>query len=144
MDVTKKTQHALHDRPEFDLDALQDYSKMKEKLSMEVVSSERNDELLEKVPHKDLEDMAIVYRFVLDTGANDRSSILVTNQLLENYGITAEQLHNDAMEAIVNEYSRQMIIKKERPSVHKRLEKNLEQIKEQAKKIREHTKEITR
>ena len=50
----------------------------------------------------------------------------------------------DAMEAIVNEYSRQMIIKKERPSVHKRLEKNLEQIKEQARKVREHTKEITR
>lgn len=50
----------------------------------------------------------------------------------------------DAMEAIVNEYSRRMIIKKERPSVRERLEKNMEQIKEQAKKVREHTKEITR
>lgn len=50
----------------------------------------------------------------------------------------------DAMEAIVNEYSRRMIIKKERPSVRERLEKNMEQIKEQTKKIREHTKEITR
>ncbi|MBR5637364.1 MAG: hypothetical protein IKW81_10595 [Pseudobutyrivibrio sp.] len=98
LDVTEKAKRALHDRPDFDLASLQDYDKMKEKLSMEVVSAERNAELLEKVPHKDLEDMAIVYRFVLDTDVEGRGSILITNQLLENYGITAEQLHQDAME----------------------------------------------
>ena len=53
---------------------------------------------MEKVPHKDLEDMAVVYRFVLDTDAEGRGSILVTNQLLDNYGITPEQLHADALQ----------------------------------------------
>ncbi len=96
-EVAEKADRALHDRPDFNLDALQDYDQMKEKLSMEVVSAERNADLLEKVPHKNMEDMAVVYRFVLDSDSEGRGSILVTNQLMDNYGITAEQLHEDAL-----------------------------------------------
>lgn len=96
-EVAEKADRALHDRPDFNLDALQDYDQMKEKLSMEVVSAERNADLLEKVPHKNMEDMAVVYRFVLDSDSDGRGSILVTNQLMDNYGITAEQLHEDAL-----------------------------------------------
>ena len=97
-EVAEKADRALHDRPDFNLEALQDYDQMKEKLSMEVVSAERNADLLEKVPHKNMEDMAVVYRFVLDSDSDGRGSILVTNQLMDNYGITAEQLHADALQ----------------------------------------------
>lgn len=89
---------AIEGRPDFDIEALRDYDQMKNKLSMEVVSAERNAALLESVPHKGMEDMAIVYRFVLDSSEEGRSSILVTNKMLEGYGITADQLHKDAME----------------------------------------------
>lgn len=64
---------------------------------MEVVSAEANKEMLETVPHQNIEDMAVVYRFVLSSD-DGRASILVTNQLLENMGVTPEQLHADAME----------------------------------------------
>ena len=97
-EVAEKADRALHDRPDFNLEALQDYDHMKEMLSMEVVSAQRNAELLEKVPHKEIEDMAVVYRFVVDSGDDGRGSILITNQMLDNYGITAEQLHADALE----------------------------------------------
>ncbi len=50
----------------FDIDKVNDYDQMKQTLSMEVVSAERNADMLEKVPHKNIEDMAVVYRFVLD------------------------------------------------------------------------------
>lgn len=85
-------------RPDFDIDSLSDYSQMKEKLAMEVVSAEANKEMLETVPHQNMEDMAVVYRFVLSSDDEGRASILVTNQLLENMGVTPEQLHADAME----------------------------------------------
>ena len=49
-------------------------------------------------PHQNMEDMAVVYRFVLSSDDDGRASILVTNQLLENMGVTPEQLHADAME----------------------------------------------
>ena len=96
--VANAADNAIQGRPDFDLSTINDYEQMKQTLSMEVVSAERNAEFLEGVPHKNMEDMAIVYRFVLDSSDDGRSSILVTNKMLENYGITAEQLHSDAME----------------------------------------------
>lgn len=65
---------------------------------MEVVSAEVNKEMLETVPHQNIEDMAVVYRFVLNSDDEGRASILVTNQLIESMGVTPEQLHADAME----------------------------------------------
>ena len=85
-------------QPAVDVDSLTDYDQMKNKLVMEVVSAETNADMLEKVPHQDMEDMAIVYRFVLDSNDEGRATILVTNQLLETMGVTPEQLHADAME----------------------------------------------
>ena len=88
----------IEQKPEFDVSAITDYSQMKEKLVMEVVSAEANKDMLETVPHKDMEDMAVVYRFVLSSGDDGRASILVTNNILENMGVTPEQLHADALE----------------------------------------------
>ena len=62
-------------RPDFDIDSLSDYSQMKEKLAMEVVSAEANKEMLETVPHQNMEDMAVVYRFVLNSDDEGRASI---------------------------------------------------------------------
>ena len=91
-------ENGLNRAPEFDVIMLRDYDQMKDKLAMEVVSAEANAEMLETVPHKNIEDMAVVYRFVLESSENGGASILVTNQLLENMGVTPDQLHADAME----------------------------------------------
>ena len=99
VDKAVQTIHdGIENRPDFDLDSLTDYSKMKDKLVMEVVSAETNKDLLDTVPHKNMEDMAVVYRFVLSSDDEGRASILVTNQLIETMGVTPEQLHADAME----------------------------------------------
>lgn len=84
-------------QPTVDVAALTDYDQMKDKLVMEVVSAETNAEMLENVPHQEMEDMAVVYRFVLGSDAEGRSSILVTNNLIENMGVTPEQFHADAI-----------------------------------------------
>ena len=92
----------INERPSFDIDALTDYSQMKDKLVMEVVSAETNKEMLANVPHQDMEDMAVVYRFVVNSDDEGRATILVTNQILDSMGVTPEQLHNDAMENAPN------------------------------------------
>ncbi len=84
-------------KPDIDVNELTDYSRMKERLAMEVVSAVANQDMLETVPHRNMEDMAVVYRFILNT-EDTTASILVTNQILENMGIAPEQLHADAME----------------------------------------------
>ena len=89
---------ALENRPDFDIESFKDYDKMKSTLAIEIVSAERNRSTLETVPHKEIEDMAVVYRFIISEGSLlGTGSILVTNQMLDNYGITAEQLHEDAL-----------------------------------------------
>ena len=90
-------ENALSNKPDFNLDVIKDYDQMKDKLAIEVVSAERNKDLLETVPHKNIEDMAVVYRFVLGDSQAGVGTILVNNQMLENYGITAQQLHEDAL-----------------------------------------------
>ena len=47
---------------------------------------------------KDIEDLAVVYRFLVgDNLEQPIGSVLVTNKMLEKYGITPEQLHEDAV-----------------------------------------------
>ena len=91
-------ENGINDRPDFNIADITDYSKMKDKLAMEVVSIEANKEMLDTVPHQNIEDMAVVYRFVLSSDESGRASVLVTNQMLDTMGITPEQLHADAME----------------------------------------------
>ena len=88
---------ALEQSPEFDIESYKDYNVMKDKLAIEVVSRDKNASLLETVPHKIIEDLAIVYRFIIsDDVKQGTATILVTNALLEYYGITVDQLHADA------------------------------------------------
>ncbi len=70
-----------------------DYESMRKYLILQVVREEGNEELLEKVPHRSIEDLAVVYRFLVGS-----ESALINYELLESFGITEEQLYADAME----------------------------------------------
>ena len=90
--------NGLENMPVIDASELVNYETMKEKLSIEVISAEANVELLTKVPHENMEDMAVVYRFVLESNEDGRASILVTNDMIDRMGVTHEQLRIDALE----------------------------------------------
>ena len=85
--------------PDFNLNEFTNYEIMKEKLSIQVVATERNAEILEGIPHMEVEDMSLVCRFLVEAGAYENGTILVTNSMLENYGISKEQLFEDALKS---------------------------------------------
>ena len=85
--------------PVFALSEITDYETVKNNLVMQVVPVEPNKEMLENIPHKTVEDIAVVYRVELPGRADGSASTLVTNKLLEEYGVTPEQLHMDAVAA---------------------------------------------
>lgn len=87
----------IENTPEINVEDLTNYDEMKSKLAMEVVSADRNAEMLENVPHEQMEDIAVVYRLILGQDSEGKSSVLVTNDLMEQFGVTHEQLHGDAM-----------------------------------------------
>ena len=96
-DAMNMVLNALNNKPQIDTSLLMDYNAMKSKLAVEVISVERNRELLENIPHQIVEDLAIVYRFVLNSDKTGRSSILITNKMIETMDISPEQLHADAV-----------------------------------------------
>ena len=87
--------------PAFEVSSITDYETVKDHLTMQVVPVGPNKEMLESIPHKTVEDIAVVYRVEIPGSTDGTATTLVTNQLLSEYGVTAEQLHRDALEAQV-------------------------------------------
>lgn len=52
---------------------------------------------LAMAPHKTYEDLAVTYHIAADIGGEGIASTMVTNQMLDTFVITAEQLHQDAL-----------------------------------------------
>ena len=86
-EVVEKTadiiQKGFSERPDIDVNALSDYSFMKKTLVVEVVSAETNKEMLETVPHQNIEDMAVVYRFALNSN-NDGMDYELLEEIIED------------------------------------------------------------
>lgn len=62
----------------------------------QVIGKERNMDMLADVPHKELLDLAAVYRVVLDENSDETLSLLLTNSLCRVYGIDSEELERAA------------------------------------------------
>ncbi len=84
--------------PAFDIRALNNYETMKSKLMMEIIPQKGNEERLSGIPHQKIEDMALIYRLDMGDSTGGKMTSIITNQQLEAFSITAEQLHKDALE----------------------------------------------
>lgn len=99
--VERSVVSAVRHMPHYDARVLEDYDRMKDALTVDLVPVAGNEEKLAQIPHKNVEDMALVYRFEEESSVYGSASILVTNEMLTVYDITADQLHEDAMKAAV-------------------------------------------
>lgn len=69
-----------------------------ENIVFELVNAEKNQELLEKVPHRLFLDFALIYRFVITPGNEyNLHSAIITNQYMEDEGYNEEILYEIAM-----------------------------------------------
>lgn len=62
-----------------------------------LISRELNEELLETVPHTDFLNLSLIYRLVIRDDRDEIHSMLITNSLMEEMGMTTEELHEIAM-----------------------------------------------
>ena len=88
---------ALEQIPQVDVKQFTEYENVKGNLMMQVIPVEPNKEKLEQIPHKTIEDIAVVYRIDVSDSRHHNASVLVTNQMMDQFGITPEQLHMDAV-----------------------------------------------
>ena len=51
------------------------------------------------MPHQLKEDLAITYHVAVGKNQDGLSSMLITNEMMKEYGVTQEQIHEDAMKS---------------------------------------------
>ena len=101
--VCRQVADVITDTPDMvDLNTILNYDNTKTHLFIRVSSVEANQEMLGNVPHRLLEDLAITYHIAVDMDNEGMSSTIITNELMERYGITQQQLHEDALKSAVS------------------------------------------
>ena len=85
--------------PRIDLELTDNYEKAKSRIITQLVAVRGNEEMLKTIPYRKIEDLAVVYRLFLN-GESGIETCLINSSMLEDYGVTPEKLHQDAMENV--------------------------------------------
>ena len=79
-----------------------DYEATKDKIIPRVVNKEFNEERLKGIPHTDMGDLAVTYHVDLGGGEDGQMSVAVSNEMMDKYGVTVEDMHEKACENMEN------------------------------------------
>ena len=73
-----------------------DYDATKAKILPRIVNLESNEERLQGMPHTQMGDLAVTYHVDLGSQKDGQMSIAISNPMMEQYGISVEELHEQA------------------------------------------------
>lgn len=79
-------------------DFKEDISARKEQIILSLINTERNQGLLENIPHEEVLDMSVIYRVVMNDNDDGIASMILTNDLLKSIGLTQDELGRLAYE----------------------------------------------
>ncbi len=84
-----------HSIPLFSFDgrSITDFNRVKNRITMKLINTEKNQELLSTVPNIPFEDLSIVYYCVLNVMEHEMGTMLITNQHIAEWDVDAEFLH---------------------------------------------------
>lgn len=73
-----------------------DYDATKDKIVPRIVNKESNEERLQGLPHTEMGDLAVTYHVDLGTSEDGQMSVAINNEMMEKYGVSVEELHDQA------------------------------------------------
>lgn len=82
----------------FDTNDLLDYEMMKPRIIPRVINPMTNIEKLSKVPFVMFNDLAVTFYCEVTRNSESYGAFCITNELLREYGVTADELYNVALE----------------------------------------------
>ena len=80
------------------LEEIGNYETVKDYIFPKLVNLEKNSIRLQDAPYTQREDLAVTYNIKVTEDLHSMGSIMITNYLVEKYGVTLEELHALAME----------------------------------------------
>ena len=79
------------------VDELLDFEKVKDRIIVNVINTERNCKMLEEVPHTEVEDLSFIYKIMLTSEEHESATITIKNEHLALWNdVTLEKLHEVA------------------------------------------------
>ena len=80
-----------------DVDFYSDYEKVRNRLAIKLVNREKNRAMLTGMPHREFLDMAAIFYCLVETPFAGTAAILIKNAHRENWGVTVDELYEDAL-----------------------------------------------
>ena len=93
-EVTSVIQHTPG---KFDIGRVMDYDRVKKNLFMKLSAAEKNADVLEHTPHITKEDLALTFHIMLDQGEKGTATTMITDKMMDAYGVDLEKLYQDAL-----------------------------------------------
>ena len=70
---------------------------LKENVVMNLVNTGQNREYLRDVPHREFQDLSVIFRWIIGKDKEGMDSIVVTDDIAERFGMTADELFQAAV-----------------------------------------------
>lgn len=74
------------------------FSQMKERIILRLINTEANRQMLDNVPHRGWMDISVVYYLLLGRDTSGQMTTLISNELIHEWGVKAEDLYDVAHE----------------------------------------------
>lgn len=71
-----------------------DFSKARDNIIFQLINREQNKEMLKGMPHRDVENLSVIYRWVVGRDEDGISSTMINNELSDTLGLSEEQLYS--------------------------------------------------
>ena len=91
-------QYTIAERKSGEIDQNIDMDNLKDNVVMCLVNTEQNKEMLKAYPSREFQDLSVIYRWVLSSDPTGLKSTLVDNDLMQQAGMTEEELFRHASE----------------------------------------------
>lgn len=88
----------LNNQKSFDLKEILDPKQIKDKITFSVIGAEKNAAMLLNMPHRIKDDLAMVYRIIVNQENQEVGSVKISDQLAESLNLNEKDLYNMAME----------------------------------------------
>lgn len=83
--------------PSFDQREVFDFEKIKSKIFPRIVNTATNQKFLLNKPHKEIEDLSIMYDLRIAFNENEMSAALISNDMMKIWNKSVEEIHSIAM-----------------------------------------------
>ncbi len=93
---------------DFDITLFTNYNRVKDNIIMKLIHYNKNEKLLETIPHFRYLDFAIVFQCYLQSEKSNHATILIHNEHLDYWNITKDDLYSLALRNTPNLFPSQM------------------------------------